>query len=300
MYVLFYRAETPALMEILRRNLSKTQREQALSKGTTAAYIEGIFLALVTGWVLENYPGSWRWLLSLFAVVGLVSNYLFYRLAIANCGINDTPKSRKTFSFVAPIREGFSLLRRSPQFLQFQWGYFLCGGGLMMALPVIPSFLKGHPFSFATLATSTTAIKEIGMILTTPLWGYLMRRFRYENLSTAVFTLVAMYLFLLLNIEAAYQMLIISFLIYGIAQAGSHMIWSLSGPYFSKEDDSSRYSMVNVFMVGVRGLVMPPTGALLSHFFGGEIAIFTGAIFCLLGAILISVPQKIENSIESI
>ena len=166
----------------------------------------------------------------------------------------------------------------------------------MLSLVAIPGFLKGHPFNFATLFTSSSAIKEIGMIVATPIWGFLMKRYRYENLSAIVFAFVSIYLTTLLKLNVASWMLFLAFFTYGIAQAGSHMIWNLSGPYFSLQADSSRYTMVNVFMVGVRGLIMPPLGAVVCHFHGQAFAICLGAFLSMTGAIWILVFSKQQQN----
>jgi len=77
--------------------------------------------------------------------------------------------------------------------------------------------------------------------------------------------------------------LYLAYIIYGIAQAGSHLIWHLSGPMFADHEDSSTYSGVNIVMVGVRGVIAPPLGALLSASLGIYYPLVTSIVLSLIG-----------------
>ena len=198
---------------------------------------------------------------------------------------------KKRFSFLEPIRTGWGLVKNNPQFFRFQVGYFLCGGGLMLAMPAIAVLLTKLGFKFTTLFTSNCAAKEMGMILATPLWGFYMKRNRYELLSGVVFLFVALFLALLFYLQWGVLVLFGAYFLYGIAQAGSHLLWNLSGPYFSGEEESSRYTMVNVFMVGLRGSVMPLVGGWLTDAFGSNEAIFFGMMLSLVGGLVMLRPQ---------
>jgi predicted MFS family arabinose efflux permease len=294
MFTLFYRAETPALMEIIRRNLDKTSREASFSFATTAGYIEGIILALFTGWMVENLTSGWVLLFPAYASIGLISLYFQKRLEIQP--IEEKIETiKKSFSFLEPILTGLSLLKNNPQFLRFQLGYFLCGGGLMLAMPAIAVLLTGLGFGFTTLFASNCAVKEVGMILATPLWGYFMKKSRYELLSGVVFVFVASFLGVLFFLEWSSLFLFVAYFLYGIAQAGSHLIWNLSGPYFSKDAESSRYTMVNVFMVGVRGSIMPLLGGWMTDVVGPKDPIFYGILLSIAGALMVLRPQSQEK-----
>lgn len=291
MFTLFYRAEAPALMEIIRRNLTKRERETSYSAATTAGYIEGIGLALFTGWMIEHLSSGWIFLFPTYALIGLCS--LFFQARLEICPI-EAPllEEKPKFSFIEPILSGLELLKKKPGFFRFQIGYFFCGGGLMLAMPALPGFLTSHHFGFTALFASSCAMKEVGMILAAPLWGYGMKRIKYETLSAGVFVCVAAFLSLIHFLNYGVLVLCGAYFIYGIAQAGSHLIWNLSGPYFSKDSESSRYTMVNVFMVGLRGCLIPPIGGVISDLFGPSTAIFCAVILSLIGAIIVATKPK--------
>lgn len=117
-----------------------------------------------------------------------------------------------------------------------------------------------------------------------------MKRFRYETLSGVVFICCAVFLAILQFIYLGVGALFLAYFVYGVAQAGNHLIWNLSGPYFSKEKDSSRFTMVNVFMVGLRGCLIPPIGGMVCDWFGPEKSIFFGILFSLIGSLYILQP----------
>lgn len=79
--------------------------------------------------------------------------------------------------------------------------------------------------------------------------------------------------------------LYLAFLIYGVAQAGSHLIWNLSGTFFAGDHDSSPYTRVNILMLGLRGAVMPLIGGVLCDLLGPIPVLFTGMFLCFYGSI---------------
>ena len=80
----------------------------------------------------------------------------------------------------------------------------------------------------------------------------------------------------------------LSFILYGIAQAGSHLLWNLSGALFAGEEDSSPYSRVNILMVGLRGRVVPAIGGLLCDLVGPGPMLVLGSLICFGGVVYMS------------
>ena len=74
-----------------------------------------------------------------------------------------------------------------------------------------------------------------------------------------------------------------SFLFYGVAQAGSHLLWNLSGILFSAKEDSTPFSRLNILMLGLRGAVAPALGGVLCKVFGPVPVFVVGIILCLVG-----------------
>lgn len=300
LYTLFYRAQIPALMEILKRNLPNEKREQWYSFATFIAYGEGFILSFFLGMIIDQYEGIWLYLFPLFALISMGSLWLQKNLPIASCIEDFQPIGKKRIDVLTPIKKGWALLMRRPDFCRFQIGYMLCGGGIMLALPAIPSFVFDYNISFLALFTSVNGFKELGFIVATPLFAKLMRRFGFEELSSWVFLGVSFFLITLSMMSSNWAYIFLAYFIYGFSQAGSHLLWNLSGPYYSASEESLSYSAVNVFTIGIRGAILPPIGGLLTDLIGPQYVLLLGAILSILGGLYLHLnkakkPQDSPN-----
>ena len=146
----------------------------------------------------------------------------------------------------------------------------------MIAMPAIPAFLSNLEISYTELFLSMGVLKGFGFISTSALWAGAIRRFPLPLVSGAVFCFFALFLGCLLLAIFDPLFILAAYAIYGIAQAGSHLIWNLSGPIFSGKETSFQYSSVNILAIGLRGIIGPPLGGLLAQFVSPEVAIATG------------------------
>jgi ABC-type polysaccharide/polyol phosphate export permease len=84
---------------------------------------------------------------------------------------------------------------------------------------------------------------------------------------------------------------------YGIAQAGSHLIWNLSSGYFSKDQDSTPYTALNILLQGIRGCFAPLLGGLMTQLMGPLIVLITGAMIAFFGmVVMIRNNQKMTSN----
>ena len=151
----------------------------------------------------------------------------------------------------------------------------------MVAMPAIPSFLTDLNVSYTELFFSLGVLKGLGFILTSNLWAKAIRRFSISLVSGVVFCGFGVFLVCLLLAAISPIFVLVAYGVYGVAQAGSHLVWNLSGPIFSGKETSFQYSSVNVLAIGVRGMFGPLVGGLIAQFLSPEIAIVTG---CVIGA----------------
>ena len=296
-YMLFSRAAVPALMEILKINLPKQTYEKLFSLASTLAYGSGVIIGIVIGQIMDHDQNSWKMLFFISACLVMVSVFIQSRLPIRReeKGQSTTPDTIYKW-LLHPLKESFSLIRRRPDFAHFQWGFMIAMIGLMLAMPAIPFFLTDIQVSFTELMISFNICKGLGFTLSSPFWTKGLKYFNINQLSNAICVgFGAFYFFMLL---AAYGVgfLFFAYLLYGVVQGGSHLIWHLSGPMFSGNDDSSPYSAVNVLMVGLRGAVVPPIGALFCSLLGPQMTIGIGMLICFYGGYyLISKKPQIET-----
>ena len=128
----------------------------------------------------------------------------------------------------------------------------------------------------------------IGVAGTSLLWKKGLGRFSILKLTVWVLLGFGLFPIALLMAKLDLWFLYLAFLFYGVAQAGSHLIWSLSGTFFAGEQDSSPYTRVNILMLGLRGAVMPLIGGLLCDLFGVVPILVIGTILCFYGAFYLS------------
>ena len=176
------------------------------------------------------------------------------------------------------------------------WG----GVGLMLIMPALILYsVDDLGLTHADMTLSRFVWMGLGFVLATPFWK---RKITYAN----IYRLTALAC-LLFAISALFWMLgalhlkwfFLAFFFYGMAQAGSHLIWHLSGPLFARDEESSLFSTVNILTVGVRGLIVPFVASLLCEWVGALFVLALGLCACLCGTIYLF-AQKQQATITDV
>lgn len=291
-YMMLTRGGMPSWVQILKLNLPEKERGVIFSWGSAIGYLEGVVLAVFLGLLLDNFHDAWRWIFPLSAMIGIVGVILQSRIPLELIKVKEGEKSKEFL--LAPWKSAWKLLKEEKEFRVFQWGVMLCGMGLMIIQPALPQFFMDVlNLSYTDLAIALSIWKGVGFALTSPLWGQWISRINIFKLSSQIFILMGLFPLFLIFAPTSVFWVYAAYLIYGIAQAGSHLVWNLSGPLFSKEKDSSLFSNVNVLMVGVRGCIFPPLGSFFCAFFGPVAVLGLGGFFCFFGALYLF--QKVRR-----
>ncbi len=292
-YLFFARAGLPSWMEMLKLNLEPKMREKWFSLSSMLGYAEGIFLAIGLGSLFDQTLSAWRYLFSLSALLGILAT--IYQTFV--------PKSmpmpiKRRFNSVwqlvyAPIKDTLFLMKKRKDFALFQWGFMAAGFGIMLANVICPLFfvdvlgLKHVEFAHARYI-----FMGLGFILFSPLWQKGMQNVSIYGLTLKICFGFAVFISLVFLSNFDIRFLYGAFFLYGASQAGSHLIWHLSGPIFSKEEDSTIFSSVNLVMVGLRGLIGPILGSMI-YLKIGPFAVFSLAISCcIFGGMLMLKERK--------
>lgn len=295
-YMLFSRATIPAWMEVLKLNLSKTSRGKIFSLSSAIGYGESIIIAIAIGSALDFYFHSWKIFFFITTLIGMIGIYLQWRTPIR--GETNAIKDEKS-SFFQPIKEGLNLLRTRPDFLHFQIGTSINGFGLMMLIPALTLFYADTlKLSHMEISVSRYIFMGFGFILFSPIWAKALGNFVLHKLTSLV--CLGFGLFPIFTLLAIYNHLWLcaAFLLYGLTQAGSHLIWNMSGPIFSgEENNSAPFTSINIFMVGFRGLIAPLMGGVLADLTGPIPVLFIGIFLCFLGSwyMFFKFPEKAEE-----
>ncbi len=283
-YQLFSRASTPALMEILKRNIGKNKREFAFSLYYGLSIIEGIVIGLLLTQILEVSNNNWRIIFLICSLLSLSSVFLQLRIKVSEEKNAKILPPQKDF-ILTPLRESFQLLKTRKDFAVFQWGYMIGGFALMIISPVRSIFVADQlPVTIADVALAKSVFVGLGMAGSSLVWRKALELYGIHKLI--VWILVGFGLFPLMLLFSATHVAWFYFahLLYGITQGGSHLLWHLSGPIFAGEQNSTPFTTVNILMVGLRGLIGPVLGGFLCDSLGPMPVLFFGSCIALTGA----------------
>ncbi|MDN3504835.1 MAG: MFS transporter [Rhabdochlamydiaceae bacterium] len=296
-YMLFYRASIPPWMEILKINLEKKKRQRYFSLGAALGYGEGVFLALYLGIFLDQHTEMWRLLFSIFAAIGIIGVLVQGMVPLSK---EPALGERKKLSLLKPWKDTLKLMRERPDFAHFQWGFMAAGFGIMVVIVTLPLYFADVlKLSHRDFANSRYIFMGLGFILCTPLWNKVMSKLSVFQMSSLVFVCFGIFPIAIILAKVSLYFLYAAFVIYGLAQSGSHLLWHLSGPLFADKEDSSMYSGINIVMVGVRGLAAPMLGGLLYSQFGPFFTLSVGMGMCIFGGwyILFKQPKRVKETV---
>ncbi len=289
-YMLFVRAAIPAWMEMLKLNLPKTVRERVFSISSAFGYAEGALLAIGIGSILDNNFEIWRLLFAGALLLGIVGVIVQVCMPIREREIRgEKPKMEKQTlkeALTRPWADCYRLIKTRSDFRRFQWAFMVGGFGLMIIQPVLPIFLaETLNISYRDLMIAYSICKALGFVLSSGLWARAMSRLSTQLFTSLVLIGFAIYPLIIILGQFSTNWIFAAYLVYGVAQAGSHLIWHLSGPLFAKEEESSRFTGVNIMMVGVRGTLGPPLGSLVCFLAGPVVVLAFSSFLCLSGTL---------------
>lgn len=289
-YQLFSRAAIPSLIEILKRNIPKQPRENAFSLFFLLSFIESGILGLAFGFLLDVHRIDWKLLFCSASLIGLSTVFLFRRLRVP---VRESI-SEPSLSLAHPWKESLHLLRGRADFAQFQWMFMIGGAALMLMSPALSKYYAQTLFlSHTDMAVARFVFMALGVAVASYWWRKSLSKI--STLQLTLWILIGFGVFPLVLLLAQYHLsfLYLGFLVYGIAQAGSHLLWNLSGTLFCAEQDSSPYTRVSLLMVGLRGAVFPLLGGLLCDAFGQVTVLVLGMALCFIGAIVMNQKLKL-------
>ena len=282
-YQLFSRASTPALMEILKRNIAKNTREYAFSLYYGLSVIEGIVIGLLLTEVLEFSNNNWKIIFLICSLISLSSVVLQLRVKVSHEKGSPSSPIKKNF-IIHPIRESFQLMQTRRDFAIFQWGFMIGGFALMLISPVRSIFIADIlPVSIADMALARCVFVGLGIAGSSLIWRKALELFGIHRLIVWILLGFGLFPLILLLASTHIAWFYFAHLIYGVTQGGSHLIWHLSGTIFAGDQNSTPFTTVNVLMIGIRGAIGPVLGGFLCNHLGPMPVLFIGSCLALAG-----------------
>ncbi|MDN3508289.1 MAG: hypothetical protein P0S94_05150, partial [Simkaniaceae bacterium] len=261
-----------------------------------SSFLECVLLSLFLGRMLDAQAGSWPWLFAGFSFISLTSLIGMYRIPMK------TPQSFKPVvpsfeqNFLQPWKESYALTKQHPHFAHFQWSFMIGGFGLMLMFPAFAIYVSDVlKVSYNSLSLARCMWMAVGVTLSSPIWRLAIKHLPTHKLTSIVCIGFSFYPIALLIAQVEISWFYLAFLLYGIAQAGSHLLWHLSGTLFAgDQENSSKFTTVNILTVGLRGLIAPALGGVICKFFGPTTNMVIGSGLCLVGGwYMLSVEKKV-------
>jgi hypothetical protein len=299
-YMLFSRAGIPAWMEILKLNMPRTSREKLFSVSQSLGFAEGILIALGLGVLLDTYSSFWQILFMLGGLLGIFSTLIQGRLPI--CGEEVGKKKLEEcapLSFFAPWKEAWQLIRKRPDFARFQWGFMAGGAGYMLIVPALSLYYADVlSLSHMDMALGRCLFMGLGYVISSPCWAWAMNKYEFSRLTAVICVGFGLFPLLILFASMGLFWFFLAFILWGVVQAGSHLLWNLSGTIYAGSGDSSPYTSVNVLSVGLRGCIAPLLGGFLCDFMG-PVPVFTiGMVTSIYGGWHLIYSQRNRAVVE--
>lgn len=298
-YQLFYRAGIPAMMEILKLNVERENQGKLFTRIYVLSFIESIVLGVFVGKLLDMHLEAWKALFFVAALLSISSIFIQMRIPLPpNLKPDEYIPPITTNRIFQPIKDCFYLIRSRPDFAHFQWGFMIGGFGLMFIQPALVLFYVDHLFLSHDQVTIARYIwMGIGVISSSFLWRRKLSTISTNRLTGYIIFGFSFFPFFLLLAKFNLFWVNVAFLFYGIAQAGSHLIWTLSGTLFASNEDSSKFSAVNILMVGIRGLIGPALGGIFCSLLGPTLVLIGGGLICIGGTAYMFVKRPILRPI---
>lgn len=303
-YMILARGVTPVWMEILKLQVETKKRTALFAWSSALTYLGDALFACIAGLLLDDYKEAWRWLFPFTALLSCSAIFWQYKLPTLPGGADTVSPSRGLptfaqlcFQLKKPWVESWRLLKRRPDFMRFQIGFTFGGGALMIIHGALPTFFVDVlNISYSEVGLALGLCKGIGFILATPTWASFFNRLNIYQFNGWVTAMALTYPLLLFFAPSNIIWLYGAYLCYGVMQGGSEIGWNLSGVAFSQKEESTPYTIVNVLMVGLRGILTPLSG-FLCLFISPYSSILLGAIFSLLATqSLFAFSRKYERA----
>ncbi|MCU0784405.1 MAG: hypothetical protein MUF81_10250 [Verrucomicrobia bacterium] len=245
----------PLLTQIYQENYPDRERGKLFSRTFMIRIAMAAAFSEFAGRLLTGHIGWFRWLLLVFAAAFAFASFCFARIPSRPLATSGGTHPFRALRFVRDD----ALFRRT----LVMW--MLMGFANLMIIPLRVEYLAnarhgvtwaGQILTTAQIALLVGVIPNLARLAMSPVWGRLFDRMNFFVLR------------IVLNLGFALGMLsffggnhlawlITGAIIYGIANAGGDVAWSLWVTKFAPPERVADYMSVHTFFTGLRGVIAP-------------------------------------------
>jgi MFS family permease len=274
-------ATAPFIASIYSENYRAERRGDLFSRNIVVRILTGVAFAWIAGQIFDANPANFRWILATYAVALAVNAWCVWQLPgvpLANSGGRN------------PLR-AFRWVRQDRLFRLTLISWMLMGMGNLIMFPLRVEYLANERYGLhlaaPEIALFTAIIPNAARLVFTRIWGKLFDRMNFFILR------------ILLN--TGFMLGILSFftgagtiglwagaLLFGIANAGADLAWSLWVTKVAPPERVTDYMAVHTFLTGVRGLIAPLIAFYCAAHFGVGPTAAASALLILAASLLLA------------
>lgn len=274
-------ATAPFIASIYSENYRAERRGDLFSRNIVVRILTGVAFAWIAGQIFDANPANFRWILATYAVALAVNAWCVWQLPavpLANSGGRN------------PLR-AFRWVRQDRLFRLTLISWMLMGMGNLIMFPLRVEYLANEHYGLhlaaPEIALFTAIIPNAARLVFTRIWGKLFDRMNFFILR------------ILLN--TGFMLGILSFftgagtiglwagaLLFGIANAGADLAWSLWVTKVAPPERVTDYMAVHTFLTGVRGLIAPLLAFYCAAHFGVGPTAGASALLILAASLLLA------------
>ncbi len=274
---------TPAVNAIWRNNYPGTHRYKVIGTVLGVVSLCGAISSLAAG-VMRQYLGEYdiptnttdllfRIVFILGGICGMTGVWIFSRIKVRgessslskvngpSATEGGAPRPRDD-SFVGNL----TLLWRDPKFGKFMLVQMMMGFANLMTMPVLILLLKWQGANWVEAMLIIGVATALPRAITMPLWGRILQRLNPMQ-ARAIFNLIWPIGFLMIALSGSNLWVVFAARVFiGVGQGATFLLWTLQQTYFARKEDLPRYMGVHGTLTGIRGLIGPAVGVVLTTY----------------------------------
>jgi MFS family permease len=243
-------AAIPLLTQIYQENYPERMRGHLFSRTVMIRIGVAALFSDLAGRALSGRVSHFQYLLLVFA-----SAFAFASWCLARYPSRPLPPDEATH----PLR-GFRFVREDALFRRTLVCWMLMGFANLMMLPMRVEYLANPKYHLALnvgqIAFLTGVVPNLARLFMSPVWGWLFDRMNFFALRITLNVGFAVGILAFFT-SADTKGLLIGAVVFGIANAGGDVAWSLWVTKFAPPSHVADYMAVHTCLTGVRGVLAP-------------------------------------------
>ncbi len=256
-------------------------------------YVTMVPAMLLTGWVLTDYPESYRILYPVGGCLGLIAACCYSMLRAPR---HATPPST---SIRAGIRGIEKALAHDRIYRYFQMAFFLSGSSFFMSRAIFLELIEDRfAFDAFQLMVWINVVPQVLLAVSSPFWGRVVDRIGVIRSRLLISLLMTSYLASHVTgiLTGFVAFIVIGSLLQGMSSGGGQLTWWMASSFAPRPEDVPVYAGIHFFLNGVRGMVMPWVGYRLFMLFGGPFAVVTAVVVSSASIPVVLRALSLKNS----